>query len=175
VVVSLCTFYNFSYATTALCGNNNYAARLDPARRDPSDELVNELNDRLPATAKVLAVGAADLFHLNRPLLYNTVFDDSIFERLSRGRTPRETAQALADLGVSHLYVNWLEVARYREPWSYGFTEYVTPAAFEPLLAAGILRRVSLPPGLAGPNVSIGSERTTGRELFEVVPEGSLP
>src|SRR5439155_1760064 len=59
-LVALCVFFNFSFCTTPLCGDNRYAAPLDK-QRDPIDSTVNWLNDNLPANAKLLAVGAADL------------------------------------------------------------------------------------------------------------------
>jgi hypothetical protein len=98
----------------------------------------------------VLLVGDAEPFDLDVPSLYNTVFDDNIFESLARGRTPEEIRQALADRNISHIYVKWSEVARYRSPGNYGFTKYIEPAVFEALEKAGVL--AALPPIKDNPN-----------------------
>ena len=42
-----------------------------------------------PGSPPVLLVGQAAVFHLNRPIVYNTVFDDETIETLARGRGPR--------------------------------------------------------------------------------------
>jgi hypothetical protein len=129
-------FFNFSYCTTGLCGDNRYNADLVRGR-DPSDAAVNWMNQHLPADARVLAVGAADLFHLDRSVVYNTVFDDCIFEQLVRGQKPADAARRMAEQ-ATHVYVNWLEIKRYRD--TYGYSEFVTLPVFRELVAAGVLR-----------------------------------
>ncbi len=166
-VVAGCVFFNFSFCVTALCGNNNYTARIDPARRDPSDAAVNEMNRELPARARVLAVGAADLFHLNRQLVYNTVFDDCLFEQWVRGRSPAEAASAFGSRGVTHVYVSWAEIERYRG--TYGYSDFVTPAVFDELVRSGVLRRLSLGPGWIVSRVGMGDRDVPAVELYEVV------
>lgn len=160
-VVAACVFFNFSYAATALCGYNAYTSELVRGR-DPTDEMVNFMNASLPAGSHVLAVGAADLFHLVHRVTYNTVFDDSIFEQLARGRSAADVRLALLGRRVTHVYVHWAEVRRYRE--TYGFTEFVVPAVFRSLEQEGILvRRLALPAP-----VQIGSATVPAAELYEV-------
>jgi len=59
------------------------------------------------------------------PVLYNTCFDDCIFEQLVKGRTAAEIRAELAARQIAYVYVDWDEIARYRR--TYGFTEFVRP------------------------------------------------
>jgi hypothetical protein len=170
VAVTLVVFYNFSYCSTALCGYNQYNETIRD-RTAPLDSAVNSMNQRLSPSAGVLAVGAADLFHLDRQAIYNTVFDDSIFEELVRGGSPREVAQAFHDRGITHIYVNWSWVARYREPGNYGFTDFVVPSAFRELVDARVLRPVGTEAFRAERTVDIAGDRVPPIELYEVMDQ----
>jgi hypothetical protein len=55
----------------------------------------------------------------------NTVFDREILETIAAGRTPAQVRRSLAALGVTHVYVDWSEIARHRRPGGYGFTPFV--------------------------------------------------
>jgi len=170
VIVPLVVFYNFSYSSSALCGYNEYNAPLRD-RTDPQDPAVNWMNQHLPQSAGVLVVGAADLFHLDRPVVYNTVFDDSIFEKMVRDRSPADVARTFAGRGITHVYVSWAWVGRYREPGNYGFTDFVVPSEFHKLTDAGVLRQIPLerfiPVGVA----TVADEQIPAVEIYEVVPE----
>ena len=48
-------------------------------------------------------------------------------------------ARKLAAEGITHVYVNWLEILRYRAPGSYGYTDFVTPKRFRQLQKIGVL------------------------------------
>ena len=87
-------------------------------------------------------VGEAQAFDIEADTLYNTCFDDCIFETLMKGRTAQERRQVLRDNKISHVFVHWLEIARYRSPGNYGFTDYVTPQLVHGELIAqqGLLR-----------------------------------
>ncbi|MGV2338892.1 MAG UNVERIFIED_CONTAM: hypothetical protein LVR18_34375 [Planctomycetaceae bacterium] len=112
------------------------------------------LNDQLPAEARVLMVGEAEVFDAEFSLLYNTVFDDSLFEELAAvpdGQPPgsrrplRPATEFLANCRrrqITHILVNWSEILRYRLPGSYGYSEFVQPGCFEEL----VRQRVLLPP-----------------------------
>ena len=78
------------------------------------------------------------------PVLYNTCFDDCIFEQLVSGRTAAEVRAELAARQITYVYVNWGEIARYRSPGNYGFTDFVQPEVFDRLVAQGVLE--PLPP-----------------------------
>jgi hypothetical protein len=131
------------------------AGRLDlqTARRiavSPSLEWLNSqyASGRLPRESKVLCVGEAALFHAKFPYIYNTVFDRSLFEQWFAERTepggfrlrsPDQIRTTLRQHGITHVLVNWSEILRYREPGSYGYTDFAHPDRFEELQAAGIL------------------------------------
>ena len=133
---------NFAYDTSALAGLNKWTDDLPYLKRH-IPEVVNPplaaLDASLPPTARVLLVGQASVFSMEHPILYNVVFNDETIETLARGRTPEEVRRELIRLGVTHVYVDWSEVARYRSPGNYGFTPFVTPGLFEGLVKAGVL------------------------------------
>jgi hypothetical protein len=142
LMFTVATVLNFSLSSTALTGLNEWTGDLAilrtrvPAMTNPP---LARLDTRLPPDARVLLVGQAAVFHLNHPVVYNTVFNREIFETLARGRTPAEVARALHERGITHVYVDWFEIDRYRSPGNYGFTPFVTPKVFSDLVAAGVL------------------------------------
>jgi hypothetical protein len=94
---------------------------------------------RLPTDFKVLCVGEAALFHAKFPYLYNTVFDRSLFEQCFADKSPEESREWLSQRGITHVLVNWSEILRYREPGSYGYTDFAHPDTFAKLQTAGLL------------------------------------
>jgi hypothetical protein len=93
----------------------------------------------------VLTVGDAAVFDLTpTPVLYNTCFDDCIFEQLVKGKTAEQVRAALASRHIAYVFVNWGEIVRYRRPGNYGFTEFVQPKVFDRLVERGVLQ--PLPP-----------------------------
>lgn len=148
------TAVNLVLVTSSLGGYNNFLLDMEIAGRDVARITAPEivlLNERLPAGSKVLAVGDAELFEARFPVIYNTVFDHSIFEswcadetsELPAGERPlRDTAairRELAAAGITHIYVNWHEILRYRT--SYGYTDFVTPRRFAELERRGLIGR----------------------------------
>lgn len=101
----------------------------------------------LPSDTKILYAGEAALFHAQYPYLYNTVFDHSILEQIcvKPGTNdfelkPAEQIRAeLQQRGITHVDVCWSEILRYREPGSYGYTNFVTPDRIRELQKLGIL------------------------------------
>ena len=87
------------------------------------------------------------MFHARYPYIYNTVFDRSWFEELCA--EPQSDGGQLCDvqkirsrfrqLGITHIDVNWSEIRRYREPGSYGYSEFVQPERFADLQRLGLL------------------------------------
>jgi hypothetical protein len=141
-MLSVAILFNLTFNTTALVGLNEWTGDLRVLRtRVP--RLINpslaRLDETLPADARVLLVGQAAVFHLNHPVAYNTVFNRETFETLARDRTPAEVARALRQRGITHVFVDWFEIGRYRSPGNYGFTPFVTPEVFARLVAAGVL------------------------------------
>ena len=97
------------------------------------------LNVNVPPGWKLLTVGDAEVFDVEPPVIYNTVFDDSEFEAICQRRTPEEVRAELLARRVSHIYVHWGEIRRYRQPGNYGFPESIDHARFERLVAQGVL------------------------------------
>ncbi len=150
---------NFVLLTSGTLGDNRYFAdlnllRIDAERVDPWHLYLNARGDK---ATKVLMVGDAEPYDLEVPVLYNTVFDDNLFETIARGHSPEEVRQALAEQNISHIYVNWSEVARYRSPGNYGITKFIDPSVFASLVEAGVLALE--PPIEDNPN-----------ELYRVLP-----
>ncbi len=155
---------NFVLITSGALGDHRYFAdlyvlRVDPARVDPWHQY---LNDRADEVTGVLLVGDAQPFDLEVPVLYNTVFDDNLFETIASGRTPEQVRDALHQQNISHVYVSWREVARYRSPGNYGFTRFVEPGMFDALEQAGVL--AALPSIEDNPNA-----------MYRVVPASPNP
>ena len=92
--------------------------------------------------------------------VYNTCFDDCIFEQIFKGQTTEARRERLAELKISHIYFDWAELRRYRQPGNYGYSSYVTPGLVHDELVAqqGLLRKVTV----------VGLDDIVG-EVFEVV------
>jgi len=133
-----CTAATFLADSAVWYQENAYFAPLDQLRKTP--RRVGEWHAYLNREARhgrVLLVGDAQPFDLEMPVLYNTCFDDSILEPLVKGRSPQQVRAALAERGITHVYVDWDEIARYRR--TYGYPEFVQPDVFDQLVADGIL------------------------------------
>jgi len=140
---------NFLAAASVGGGYNPYFVSLARLRNDPQRvDAWHQYFNRHAKHGRVLLVGDAQPFDLEMPVLYNTCFDDSIFERLVKGRSPAEVRAALGELGITHVYVHWGEIARYRR--TYGFTEFVQPAVFDHLAASGVLAPLAEIPDHSG-------------------------
>ncbi len=157
LIVLAAALFDLGFITSPLCGYNAYLIDLDVARQQaatPSMRLLNELP--LPKEARVLFVGEAQVFDARFEHVYNTVFDESIFQRWTSASVPglpdaeqplrpmAEIRTTFAEHGITHLFVNWQEVQRYRE--TYGYTEFVTPERFRDLVAGGVLREIPFDP-----------------------------
>jgi hypothetical protein len=144
LIMGLAVLTNLSYTTTALTGLNEWTGDLTVLRKQVPKMLnppLSRLEAELPPGAKVLLVGQAAVFHLEHPVIYNTVFNRETFETLAQGKSPDEVREGLKGLGVGYVYVDWHEIDRYRSPGNYGFTDFVTPAELERLVNAGVLER----------------------------------
>lgn len=146
--------FNLTIVVSRIGGYNQYLLDLDltaqHAAHVTSPQIVY-LNDHLPPGSKVLCVGEAQMFYSRFAAVYNTVFDRSIFEEwMSRPeanagpgefalRPADEIRRKLADEGITHVFVNWLEILRYRAPGSYGYTDFATPERFDELQKLGVL------------------------------------
>ncbi len=142
---------NFTLAALPLLGDNRYLVRLEQLRDDPRLTTVSVahrfLNEHVRPGGCVLIVGDAGVFNVRVPMLYSTCFDPCIFEQLMRGRDAAQRRAQLRERGVSHIYVDWAEIERYRQPGNYGFTDYVTPELLHGELEAEqrLIRAVPVP------------------------------
>ena len=59
-------------------------------------------------------------------------------------RPLKEIRETLAARAVSHVYVNWGELLRYRT--TYGYTDFVSPDRLQELVTAGVLEPPVSPP-----------------------------
>ncbi len=159
VVVALALLFNFAFIagadTTDLAGYNAFFGDLNQARENREQlyiRYLNELNAQTPGGIKVLCVGDAEVFEARFPVVYNAVFNESIFERWFAVKSkpgsdpsawlmnpPAEIAAMLHKAGITHIYVNWSWIRTYRSPGNYGYSKFVTANRFEQLRAAGVL------------------------------------
>jgi hypothetical protein len=142
IVMTLGVVANLSYSSTALTALPDWTADLTELRASIPRMLnpaLSAADASLPPGSKLLLVGQAAVFHVNHAIVYNTVFDDETFETLAKGKAPEEVREGLNRLGVTHVYVDWFEIDRYRSPHNYGFTPFVTPDEFDRLVRAGVL------------------------------------
>ncbi|HZW33690.1 MAG TPA: hypothetical protein VFF52_23415, partial [Isosphaeraceae bacterium] len=141
-VMAVSILSNLAYIATVLCGLNEWTKDYRALRAQVPETLnpsLAQLNAVLPPGSKVLLVGQAAVFYIDHPLVYNTVFNHETIETLARGRSPDQVRRALRERGITHVYVDWAEIARYRSPGHYGFTPFVTPELFASLVNAGVL------------------------------------
>jgi hypothetical protein len=167
--------FNFLYLISSGHYDRRLLVSLAELRRDqpaePGDpsrvSLVHRyLNTAVPEGKRVLLVGDAQPFDLEVPAVYHTCFDPCIFELWMRDRSGPQRLSILQQQQISHVYFDWGEIARYRSPGNYGFSDWVTPDLVwrELVHQQGILR-----------NVPLDMEAARG-ELFEVIqPETPLP
>lgn len=157
LLISICaasTLWNLLFWRLPLVGFNAGLMDLEAATQLVTRSDIARLNEQLPEDAKVLLVGEAEVFDAEFSLVYNTVFDDSLFEQLAAipdGQPPgsrkrlRPAAEFLQNCRreqITHVLVNWSEILRYRLPGSYGYSEFVQPKHFDELVKTKAL----LPP-----------------------------
>ena len=129
---------NFVVAASPLIGDNRFFVPLNRLRVDPLrvDAWHRYFNAEVP-DGRVLTVGDAQVFDMEPPVIYDTCFDSSRFEQLVKDRSPQGIRSALEANGITHVFVHWGEIARYRA--TYGYTDYVQPEVFQRLVDRGIL------------------------------------
>ncbi|MFM2095692.1 MAG: hypothetical protein RIS70_2816, partial [Planctomycetota bacterium] len=96
-----------------------------PVHRWLNERYASDISRDGASTMRVLLVGDAQPFMLDAPVLYNTCFDDCLFEQLLSGKSRRERLESLRAAGITHVFIYWREIARYRA--TYGYSEFVTP------------------------------------------------
>ncbi len=152
VCVGCCCLFNLQIWRSGLVGFQVGLMDLSAVRQMPVRADFRILNSTLSQDSRVLMVGEAEVFDLSIPVVYNTVFDESLFERWTadesderrwsaerRMKSANDIRQTLHARGISHVYVNWLEILRYRRPGSYTYTDYVMPSRLRQLVDTGVL------------------------------------
>jgi hypothetical protein len=94
----------------------------------------------LPPDSRILTVGEAKAFYLPKGTIYATAFDDHPLAAMARrGLSPGEMIAELHRMGVTHLWVDWLEILRLSQTYGY-------PS----VLSDGLVDRLSagLPPSI---------------------------
>ena len=113
------------------------AMRTDPIRVMPWTQHYNDN----PPQGTLLLIGEAKAFDFNVPVMFSSCFDDSLFEKIVKGKSPEEIRRLFREHGISDIYVDWGEIARFRSPGNYGFSEFITPDVFDELVRQEVLVR----------------------------------
>ncbi len=152
--VTLATLVNLVVlALGAISGDNRILVPLEKLRVESQMLRVHPahlyLNRNVPQGWAALLVGEAQPFDLEVPVYWSTCWDDCQLETWFRGRSRDERLEILRQHRISHVFIHWHEIARYRSPGNYGFTEYVTREwVYNELVGAqGLLEPVSVPGG----------------------------
>jgi hypothetical protein len=97
-----------------------------------------------PAT-RLLLIGEAKAYDFRMPIVYSTCFDRSPAEAWLVGQSPETQRDNLAQAGITHVLINWNELARYRSPGNYGFSAWPQREDIERLVADQVLRPMVTP------------------------------
>lgn len=154
-VIALTLVFNFVLIGTQNAGYIAGLTKLEDAAAftarltAPEINHLNKLAAKTSEEIRVLSVGEAEVFDARFPILYNTVFDRSLFQEWTEDpdsklppetrpmKTPEEIRDKFRQEDITHVLVNWQEILRYRP--TYGYAEYVTPERFKWLVEQGIL------------------------------------
>lgn len=173
VIVAVAVAFNLGYATSPFSGYNGYLTNLSAAKSLATAPSIRLLNRALPADARVLCVGEAQVFDAEFALVYNTVFDRSLFQEWfaeERSNVPakdlplrdaKDIRATLQTHGITHVFVNWAEIERYRK--TYGYTEFVSRDRFRTLQEMGVLA-----PSITG-DVHPETGKPVAFQLFPVI------
>lgn len=155
LLLAVSVIYHWTFIAVGQAGYQHWLSPYEVAKREAASSAlgIQLLNEALSEEDRPLLVGEAQVFELKMRPIYNTVFDESIFQRLTsadlsepdadqRTANVNEFCERLRGAGVTHLFVNWSEVLRYRE--TYGYTDYVTPKRIADLVDAGVLNPLPL-------------------------------
>ena len=112
----------------------------EPMRVSDAHRRIND--DPEFASGVLLITGDATPFDLRRPILYHTCWNASPLEQFVVTDDPSETRRQLTVAGVTHVFVDWREITRYRSPGNYGFSDFVQPELFRRLCDDGVLEYI---------------------------------
>lgn len=110
---------------------------LIPSRIHPAHQFINT---HLPEGFQALMVGNSEPFDLEKPVLYNTCFDEDQLSRLLEGKSKSQRVRELKENKVGLIFVDWVALRRYRAAGNYGYSsDFPTPETFRRLVATGVL------------------------------------
>jgi hypothetical protein len=84
-----------------------------------SVEAVDYMNG-MEGDPRILLVGEAEVFHIEKSVVYSVVFSDSAIEGLLSGGSESCPAR-LREEGITHIFVNWCELQRLRVTYAYEY------------------------------------------------------
>ena len=154
IMVLLSLLYGGFIIASGAIGDNRFFVSLSALRGDSgSDELPGRLtsvvgwaNETLDQPGeRVLLIGEAKAYDFRMPIVYSTCFDRSPAEEWLLNRQPEQQRQSMAQAGVTHVLINWSELARYRSPGNYGFSVWPQRADIERLVSDQVLRPLASP------------------------------
>ena len=100
------------------------------------------LDTELPPDARPLLVGQAAVFHLDHAVsLQYSLRPGNHRGHGQRQERSKSSGRHFAERKLTHVYVDWKEIQRHRQPGGYGFTDFVQPSRFAHWVAAGVLER----------------------------------
>jgi len=90
--------------------------------------------------ATVWMVGEARAFYVTRPCVYHVVFSRDPLATFARTRpTGLELLDWFRQRGVTHVYVGWSEIDRFRRPGNYGWDDAIDETLFASMRSAGAI------------------------------------
>lgn len=143
-ILTIALVTNLTYISTALAGLNEWTGDLVSLRREIPrswNAPLFRLDTELAPNAHPLLVGQAAVFHLDHSVAFNTVFDPELLEVMAAGKSDAEFRAELHRRNLTHVYVDWKEIKRHRQPGGYGFTDFVQPWRFTHWVEAGVFER----------------------------------
>ena len=101
-----------------------------------SEETTPPVDGMPGGDTRILLIGEARPFYVRGEYVYNTVFDRCLLGEMIAAEGTDAAVRWLGDEGITHVYVNWLEVDRLRR--SYGFSEAINEFSFRAMREAGM-------------------------------------
>lgn len=153
-MVLLSLIYGGFLVASGAIADNRFFVSLSALRGDSGDgdlpgrltSVIGWANQTLvdPAT-RLLLIGEAKAYDFRMPIVYSTCFDRSPAEAWLVGQSPETQRDNLAQAGITHVLINWNELARYRSPGNYGFSAWPQREDIERLVADQVLRPMVTP------------------------------
>ncbi|MDR2438213.1 MAG: hypothetical protein LBE12_02425 [Planctomycetaceae bacterium] len=119
--------------------NNRFLASLSSMRSDPNiaTHWATWFNEHPPEhQGKILLIGEAKVFLYDIPVLYNSCFNETLLKEIAATSDPAKEFQRY---GITFILIDWGEIARFRSPGNYGYSEIVQPALIDKLITDGII------------------------------------